>query len=567
MGIALLLCAMSSLADAAAKETRLCPKGPPPADVIDLVDIADASLDTKLAATTLLGHVNKGPHARAALLLRDTEVFPDRFWLDDLRTRGYVKTFTEISTDEYFAKCAPCATKAIVYDPDLPATMNIATMIASLEDGMAVAPDDLALHGQGRDVVDLRGRWATNVAAYEWAYQELWPRMNHSVLACYHPTHANHHIRDYLVSHRIFTFWATGADAADGITSDHAAERAFAEKVMAATADNVPVLGWWGATDDPGLTEYAGVSLAGEYGKLTVPCDWGTNLTLFSGVPARLPRAIKRYHDRPKPSTPPLDPSKVYVCFAVVESGDSPPYWQAIQKRVWDDPARGTVPIAWSFGPVLADLYPSIAEWFLENATGNDHLVVGLSGAGYVHPYRGLFSRSKDADAAWIAYLDLTSAYMNRFGLRHLCLYTDAWRPYDRAAHDATTRRFVQGVDGLDSLIMGMGRDDDITEKTPNYFLDDGNVLVSHVFTRWDAQNVGRNPENNEWMVDEIESQTPATRPAFMYVSPLSWSYHPSDLCDVLKELGGDYVAVSPDAFRSLYRASLNAPRPAASPQ
>ena len=78
-------------------------------------------------------------------------------------------------------------------------------------------------------------------------------------------------------------------------------------------------------------------------------------------------------------------------------------------------------------------------------------------------------------------------------------------------------------------------------------------VLVSHVITRWDAANVGRSPENNRWLTNEIRRHTQEDRPAFIHVHPLSWSYYPSDLVEVLKELGEAYVAVTPPELKRLY--------------
>lgn len=54
--------------------------------------------------------------------------------------------------------------------------------------------------------------------------------------------------------------------------------------------------------------------------------------------------------------------------------------------RMWRDPARGRVPLAWAFNPNLADRFPFGMAWARERATTNDFFVAGDSGAGYLNP-------------------------------------------------------------------------------------------------------------------------------------------------------------------------------------
>ena len=105
-------------------------------------------------------------------------------------------------------------------------------------------------------------------------------------------------------------------------------------------------------------------------------------------------------------------------------------------------------------------------------------------------------------------------------------------------------------------LILGMGRDEAITETSPHYELD--GVFASHIFTRWDAANIGRGAENNRWLADEIRKHAPPERPGFMFVHPLSWSYHPTDLVAVMELLGDDYVAVGPASLMQLWKTAEN---------
>ncbi len=534
-----------------AQHNQLFPKTPPPAADIDYIDLRSASSGTILAAITLQGQVNSGDSASLYLLLNSADVF----WRAQMLAKGHFNQLYPKSIFIAFNKYSDRFDKVVVYDPALPATINIATMIAAVERGVVIAPSDIGTYGAGKPIEDLRGRWSTNLEAYTWAYENLWPSMRHDVLAIFHPTATAHHIRDYLVQNRIFTFWVTGENVEDGIVSDHDAEKAFAEMLFAETPVNTPVIGWIGTSFDDGLTEYQGVGLMGEYGKLKLGCDWTTNMSILSGVQVDWHSVLEQFHARPKPPSPVLDDSKVYMLISVIDAGDAPVYWQGVQYLVWQDSRRGNFPIGWSLGPGSLELLPGVMEWFYEQATSNDYFFFAPSGGGYVHPYRNFMSRTTDPQQAWAAYLHLTDYYMKWLDVSAVSLYTTAWNTFDRQVHDTTTQRFVEGLENLELLILGMGRDEGITQW--NYSMGD-DVLVSHTATRWDSSNIGRNQANRDWMVNEIQTHTPTERPGFMIVYPISWSYWPTDLENVLSQLGSEYVPVNAEHFKALYEESQN---------
>lgn len=532
---------------------HLFPQGSPPAKIVDVIDFRSTSKDTKLAAITLQGHINKRNEASAYLLLKESDVF----WLNWMKKRGYIHDTNELTIPQYFQKYQDIYKSTVVYDPELPNTINIATMIASLDAGIVIAPSDLAKYENEKKVINLCGRWKTNVEAYEWAFSNLWPQMNHHILACFQPDFIPHDLRDYLVRNRVFTFWVTGRDKEDGKKSSFSREKQFMEKLLRESPVNIPVLGFWGSGGDHGITEYAGVGLAGQYGKLTVPCDWATNMSFLSGVQVDFSELVARYRNLPTRPSPTLENDKVYISFDIVESGDAPVYWQNVQRKVWQDPGRGKIPIGWSLGPSTIELIPPIMAWFYEQATPNDYFIMAMSGACYVHPYRDFMSKVEDPESAWQSYLELTQYYIDTLNLRDMCLYTGAWKHFDRSKQDDITAKFTDNLKSLDSLILGVGRDEGITETSPNYLIGQNDTLVSHVFTRWDVNNVKHIPENRQWLVDEIRKNTPQKRPAFMHIHALSWGYYPSDLIAVLEELGDGYVAVSPAEFKSLWKQSM----------
>lgn len=53
---------------------------------------------------------------------------------------------------------------------------------------------------------------------------------------------------------------------------------------------------------------------------------------------------------------------------------------------LWDDPARGKVPLMWSISPILCRRAPMVMEHLWESATENDYFAAADNGAGYLNP-------------------------------------------------------------------------------------------------------------------------------------------------------------------------------------
>jgi len=53
--------------------------------------------------------------------------------------------------------------------------------------------------------------------------------------------------------------------------------------------------------------------------------------------------------------------------------------------RLWNDPRRGELPLAWAFNPNLAERFAFGMRWARERRTDNDFFTAGDSGAGYVN--------------------------------------------------------------------------------------------------------------------------------------------------------------------------------------
>jgi hypothetical protein len=89
-------------------------------------------------------------------------------------------------------------------------------------------------------------------------------------------------------------------------------------------------------------------------------------------------------------------------------------------KSFWDDPKRGTVPVAWAINPNLYDRFPLLHPYLYRTRTANDFFVSGDSGAGYLNPTQLFeprqFSGLPRADDLWI---ERNRFYFNKFNIKH----------------------------------------------------------------------------------------------------------------------------------------------------
>eukprot|EP01052_Picozoa_sp_SAG31_P015808 SAG31_NODE_1026_length_10277_cov_105.479466_3_plen_403_part_00 len=388
MSVAALLCHVQSSKNDCPRlgepDLYLAPPVSTASNSLVVVDCVTAGNATKLAATTLQGVLNS--HGKSGANVYLLLASWDAFWLATLQQRRLLPpTGSVLTPAQFFATNAKAYTAVVVPDALVPATINVATMMAAA-DGRTIAADQsmVALLGEGKNVTDLRGRWNSSVAAYRWAFEELYMKkfLAPTLFAYYHPYWLDHHLRDYLIAHKVFTWYISAADGDDGVQ--------LMTDILARSGEGT-VVGFIGGgpIEDPNaFNEYSGVALMGQYGKLTTVADWSTNLSYLSAMKAAaalLESAITSYRSRTAAAlarereSVPLNYSKVYLSIGVVESGDAPVYWQDRQWKVWNDTARGALPISWGTGKGIFELAPAIALYFIEEATGNDYLYGAIS--------------------------------------------------------------------------------------------------------------------------------------------------------------------------------------------
>ena len=507
--------------------------------------------DVRTALACLQGHVNR---REPRLYLEYTE--HDAKWLAWYRERGYVGQIERIeNADEVVARFRTEVAGAVISEERF---VNIATMLASVVGGIACTPE-LAARWSLPVIADLRGRWRTDAQAYRWAFDRLWPQMSHQVLCCGHPRRSPQQT-DYLVAHRIFTFFVSGATDAADEGKDPVEETLLAEKLLAATEPNSAVLGWWGWGDPPeGIGEYWGMTLASRYAKVTIGTEFMTNMSFHSAVPG--PKRL-RQELLPREPRLPLDRTKVYVAAAVLDSGNDPWYWLRPQRDVWEAPGRGQTPLGWIIGPALHDLAPGIAEWYYRHLTPRDELICALSGLGYMNipDYATAFT---NRDALLRDYLAMTRQYMERLDLRTLQTYHGSWGEPSDYGRKGDLALFARCLPGLVALLPDVGRHNATTYDIANYLLPGyggrSRVPVFHCLTRWIpwyyTTDLLDRPEDAEiaGLVREVQAMTPPHRPAFLLAFVLSWTFRPEMVNAAARQLGPEYVFVTPSELAALF--------------
>jgi GxGYxYP putative glycoside hydrolase C-terminal domain/GxGYxY sequence motif in domain of unknown function N-terminal len=152
----------------------------PEAFHLDAADLSTLSGDQQGVLVTLQGVVNR---SRPRLYLYWGTDPTNEQWLNTLRVPS------TMTTDPWalFYRYRPEIKGAIVYDPDVPDTINIATTLAGVHDAV-IATADLAQSLGLRVIDDLRGRFSSKLDVYQWAFTNLWPKLTKRLLTAISPS-------------------------------------------------------------------------------------------------------------------------------------------------------------------------------------------------------------------------------------------------------------------------------------------------------------------------------------------------------------------------------------------
>jgi len=469
---------------------------------LDLLDLSGALEPDALLAITAQGVVNR--NRPRVWLLRDADE-GKRTWLDTVALPGTPVTGAEELVTSYRKEIRG----AVLADAAVPATRNVATTLAGLEN--AVVAEPAVAERLGLPIVaDLRGRFTDDRAASRWAVDELWPRTTHRMLVGLAPDNVGF-LRDYAVANQAFVIWANPGDAND---------RALLERLMADMPNNSPYLGWWPA-DVAGESE--GTELASRHGLYVVASDFSLNLTVLGGI-----RATGRVV-RSAPA-PPLE-DRTYVTFTMTD-GDNIQYCQHRMRQIWDTPQRGLAPLNWTISPLLRDAAPPILAYYQDTATPNDLLVAGPSGAGYAYP-------TPWPDGTFPAFTRQTGRYVRAIGLPAVNVLNRVAR-HDRDLDAGEVAAYARDVAPAGIL----------QHWTNRYAV----TIVSGLPVA--TGRLVANVAEGRRVLAEAVARPGRPGPRFVSIGTLAWSMTPADVATMTAELDDRYRVVLADQFFQLVRQS-----------
>ena len=297
----------------------------------------------------------------------------------------------------------------IVWDSNVPDTINLATTLAGFEDALIVNEEQLAVYGAEPYnfpvITDLRGQFTDTYSVYEYIYEEVWPKCTKRLFAGI--TASGWELRDVIVGAQLCAVWLDPTDAK---------QKSLLQQFLGdCTPGESYYIGWWTSEGD-------GVWTATSYGVATIPADYYYNYSLFSSTSREL--TIPSVPAKPK-----LE-NKYYIAFAISD-GDNLQYDQHALKTngwLWPSKERGQIPISWTFTAAFLDAGPQIMNYYYKTASENDCFIAGPSGLGYTNML--YWNQPTAGEEALKKYAQRTDSYFRRTGIRMITVWDlKPWLP------------------------------------------------------------------------------------------------------------------------------------------
>ena len=503
---------------------------------LTVYDIRGASTETKISVTTFVGLINR-PRPQVYLFINDDDVY----WLNTIfnavpHTTSASKN--DVVLDALLESYDNCLQGMVIYDPALADTINIATTIAGQREALVVSPaqaQQLQTTRHYKVLEDLRTySWKSRMQAYDWARQNLLSGSSSRLVAGLDPTNASG-LRSFLTATHTFVYWLDARDIVPDFTNGLRTERGLMKQILGSFPQGAVHLGWF-------KNESSGVSLTSAAGIPVLASDHFFNLEVWTSMQEF---SIPTPESKP-PVIPQIDSSKVYVS-STISDGDNIQFSQHHMRRLWNDPARGSIPIGWTISPMLGQDMPALAAYYMNSASPNDELVAGPSGVGYMFPSRWPSERLP-------AFLQLTGQLMQQMGITTIeLLDADVFQRsgiplvvYIGGTFMAVTDTRLQGQFasalqpyGLAGILHGAGKRRDQLS-----FSSEGVPIYRNL-------GLARNVRHTLNLIKRATAAH-AERPLFLNVYILAWTMNPSMLKQVVQQLGDAYEFVTPGVLLNM---------------
>ena len=377
--------------------------------------------DEVAALASMQGIINRD---KPILYINNDGYGRPKYWLDIMSKDGRWlegverKTITDL--DDVYRLAAGKLKGAVIWDPEVPASINVATTIAGVEDAVVFSPRMAEKYLQKWNlpvVKDLRGMFTGRETgskkndAYRWAIREYIDKGKCSphFLCLYTDSFFDRQpgqiayliLRDWAVKNRAFTYdlspWGDeipGDDPNQPLGTDLATYHL----VLAATLEQ---------SAGKQMTEVAGFFNFQKYSNMPghpsqhdpVPTEWETvylispyncyqnTATEFCYNQSFHCHAPRKPLKQSRPSAKRSPENKSYIAILMADYDSAFPLYNFLPNH-WNDKVRGELPLAWGINPNLIETYPDVISYFYETATPKDNFVADASAAGYMNPNR-----------------------------------------------------------------------------------------------------------------------------------------------------------------------------------
>jgi hypothetical protein len=430
LGLGGILLLMSSACSAVAAEgtaaessgSARTPRLPSPIHTYTLAqDGSPASYDEALAVACLQGIINRLSPEVYVLSRKNPR---PQYWLELLSKDGRWLQGREVQPLADLDSLVKLAGKrlkgAVIWDPAVPASVNVATTVAGVEDAVALSPefaDRYLSRWQLPVLKDLRGLFTGRETgskkndAYRWAHDEylVGGRCSPHLLSLFEDafsTRARGDLgyvvtRDWAVKNRSFVFdlspWGDEKpqdDPEQRLGLDLETYKLILTETLCRSAGRqmIELTGFFAfskyssvpghkSAHEPVPTEWETVWLISPYNcyQNTVSSD-----CFNQSFHSQAPRQPLKQHRAAKKV--PLE-NKAYLCILMADYDSATPLYDFLPNH-WHNANRGKLPLAWGINPNLLETYPDLIAYFYSTATAADTFTADASAAGYMNPNR-----------------------------------------------------------------------------------------------------------------------------------------------------------------------------------
>ncbi len=497
-------------------------------------------------------------------------------WLNIMTSDGrWLSNRPQIKLDcieELYALAKDKINGAVIWDPNVAASMNVATTIAGVEDLVVLSPEyaDEKLKEWGLQVKkDLRGLFTGDISgsakndAYRWAIENYLSQglCSDHLLCLYEDPYFTRQAgdvgyvvtRDWAVKNRSFVYdlspWGDEVpfdDEGQPVGTDLETYKMILDEVLKQTAGEktTEVAGFFSfikysnvpghpSSHDPVPTEWETVYLISPYN-----CYQNTVASSCYNQSFHSHAVVGDLKQHRPADTLQIEEGKTYICILMADYDSATPLYDFLVDY-WPDPKRGELPLLWGINPNLVETYPDLISYYYETHSANDYFGADASAAGYMNP-----NRIKEEYLP--LFIEHNKKFYNQLDMTISPMVLD-WDQPTSAVKDAFTQF---SPDGFATIVMDL-HDTGGTSPEPQVWKGMPVTNLINVVGQISDIDAAANAMSNA-----IPQELPGT--TSFYIFRIVWSW-PNQVVDVINTLKNnrsdlDIKVVDPYNFFNLFK-------------